>query len=353
MQNGTARGLAIFLGSFSLLNVAGGFLDPHFDASIWWIDFRPLPPVVGRLVLAVCSLLILGWALRTRMSRPRFLLTRAAVLVLIGVVIANCAVYYVLLFRGEIRTDFPFPFSALILILLIGIFPGPEPRELRSRRERQAALLSLAFCVLVFPISQILSFGRTDYRRPAQAIVVFGARTYSDGSMSQALFDRTRTAIDLYQKGFAPQMIFSGGPGDGEIHETEAMRRFAVESGVPARHIRKDLKGLNTRRTVANTVAYFQRRKVRRVLAVSHYFHLPRIKMAYQRAGFDVLTVPAEESYVLYQTPYLLVRETAALWYYYLHPLFGPATPPRPLLGPETASGKAPGTPASGAAAVR
>jgi hypothetical protein len=50
-------------------------------------------------------------------------------------------------------------------------------------------------------------------------------------------------------------------------------------------------------------------------------YHLPRIKLAYQRDGWEVFTVPAKESYLLRQMPYNMAREVAALWVYYLRPL--------------------------------
>ena len=40
--------------------------------------------------------------------------------------------------------------------------------------------------------------------------------------------------------------------------------------------------------------------------------------MSYHREGYEVYTVPARETYVLTQMPYLIVRETGALWFYYL-----------------------------------
>jgi len=70
-------------------------------------------------------------------------------------------------------------------------------------------------------------------------------------------------------------------------------------------------------------------RGAKRVLAVSHAYHLPRVKMAYRRAGWDVYTVPAEESRPLTQTPYLVAREVAAVWAYYLRPLAGGQSLPR------------------------
>ena len=58
-----------------------------------------------------------------------------------------------------------------------------------------------------------------------------------------------------------------------------------------------------------------------RILVVSHFYHLPRVKLAYQREGLEVYTVPAKESYMLGQMPYNMAREVAALWVYYLRPL--------------------------------
>jgi vancomycin permeability regulator SanA len=164
-------------------------------------------------------------------------------------------------------------------------------------------------------------FGKTDYRRPADIAVVLGARVYADGRPSDALADRVRTACQLYQQGLTKKLLFSGGPGDGPIHETEAMKRMALESGVKENDILVDEAGLNTEATVKNSEAIFSQLRASRILVVSHFYHLPRIKMAYQRDGWDVYTVPAKETYLLRQMPYNMVREVAALWVYYLRPL--------------------------------
>jgi vancomycin permeability regulator SanA len=167
----------------------------------------------------------------------------------------------------------------------------------------------------------MLFFGKTDYRRPADAAVVLGARVYADGGCSQAVADRVRTACRLYQQGLVPKLILSGGSGDGSIHETEGMRRLAVRLGVPNEDILVDEAGLNTHATVQNTSAMLARMKASRVLVVSHFYHLPRVKLSYQRQGIEVFTVPAQEGYLLGQLPRNMVREVAALWVYYLRPL--------------------------------
>jgi uncharacterized SAM-binding protein YcdF (DUF218 family) len=109
----------------------------------------------------------------------------------------------------------------------------------------------------------------------------------------------------------------SGGPGDGDVHETEAMRRFAIDLGVPAEAIVTDRYGLSTAATVRNTSELFERRGVQRALAVSHFYHLPRIKLSYDRAGCHVATVPAHERYVQSALPWYMAREVAAWWVYW------------------------------------
>lgn len=176
-----------------------------------------------------------------------------------------------------------------------------------------AATVILA--LIAVPVAQMVFLGMNDYRRPADTIVVFGMRTYADGTMSGILTDRMRTGCELYRAGLAPRMIVSGGKGDGAIHETEAMRRYALRHGVPASAIALDPGGVNTESTVRNTA-----RGNGRILAVSHFYHLPRIKMTYQRYGAEVYTVPAEAS-SLRPVAYNVARESVAFWAYYLRRL--------------------------------
>jgi vancomycin permeability regulator SanA len=158
---------------------------------------------------------------------------------------------------------------------------------------------------IVFPLAQVALFGATDYRRPADVIVVFGAHAYSDGTPSVPLADRVRTACELYHQGLAPRLLFTGGPGDGVIDEPTAIQR--------------DANGVNTEASVSNSVGLMP--PGTRVLVVSHYYyHLPRIKMTYQRYGVDVYTVPAQSSPQT-SNAWNVVRESAAFWRYYVRRL--------------------------------
>lgn len=237
---------------------------------------------------------------------------------------ANC---YDLVSQGVLQSRAVISFSRFVMGVLAAVTislltgRGPVRQNESPPRRRTAIIFGVLGCCIGFPLLQIHCFGKTDYRRKADAAVVFGCRVYADGTLSAALQDRVRTGIELYQQGLVRFLVMTGGPGSGDVHETQAMRRFAINNGVPPECILVDEDGWSTDRSVASTVPLCEKLGLKRVLAVSHDFHLPRIKLAYARAGRNVFTVPARQKYRLAARPFLLARETVALWAYYLRPL--------------------------------
>jgi uncharacterized SAM-binding protein YcdF (DUF218 family) len=321
-----ARGLALFIGGFSLLNVLGELRYPGFDANLWWIDLRPLDKGLSASFLAVASVLLIAYGIRPPRRALRLVVTGGAVAILLAVAVANAVVFHLLASRSVIGAGCPVAFSLFVAagltIVLAGTWTDPPSAPSKRWTEGLVIALALAACAAAFPLGQMFCFGMTDYRRPADVVVVFGARVYADGSLSQALGDRVRTACSLYQDGLVRKIVVSGGPGDGEIHETEGMRRMALHLGVPEANILVDERGLNTQATVRNTCGIFAARGMGRVLVVSHFYHLPRIKLAYQRQDREVYTVPARQTRPLTALPLYMAREVAALWLYYLRPLW-------------------------------
>lgn len=227
---------------------------------------------------------------------------------------------------GTLPSEAPFPLSAAVVAGLAAMGMG-----LRDTSRRPACpLVSVTVAALgatVFALGQMVCFGGTDYRRPADAVVVFGARVYADGRPSLALSDRLLTGCTLVQHGIAPRLVVSGGPGDGDIHETEAMRRLAVERcGLSADRVLVDRHGLNTRRTAHNVARLAASHDIRRVVAVSHGYHLPRVKLAFEEAGLPAFTVPADESRSLVRWPFYMAREVLAFWVYYVAPSMAPGS---------------------------
>jgi uncharacterized SAM-binding protein YcdF (DUF218 family) len=318
-----SRGVALYLAAFCLLNLFGDLRAPGFDANLWWIDLRGLPAAVANLALLVCSLFLFGFAVLPPGSQWRRNATAACSVALAAALLGNSLQFYSLLMKSALRSGFPVPLSLLICIALVGIsvvaLKGPIMPS--KHGEFLGALGICLVCGALFPVLQMFCFGKTDYRRSADIAVVFGARVYADGTPSDALADRIRTACEIYREGYARKLLMSGGRGDGSIDEATAMKNLAVGLGVRPEDIIMDSQGINTQATVRNTERVFEDLKVGRILAVSHFYHLPRIKLAYARVGLEVYTVPAKETRFLGQLPYNMAREVAALWVYYLRPL--------------------------------
>jgi uncharacterized SAM-binding protein YcdF (DUF218 family) len=55
-----------------------------------------------------------------------------------------------------------------------------------------------------------------------------------------------------------------------------------------------------------------------RALVVTHYYHEPRAKMLFDRAGIAAFTVPATMSRRLTKEPYFLMREVVAYYHSFL-----------------------------------
>jgi vancomycin permeability regulator SanA len=320
-----ARGCALFIGGFTLISQFGSLRHAHADFTIWWVAV----PAVGRVASGVLLLLVaaalVGYAVAPRMRPWRGWPTVGLVLAFAAITAWNGADFYLAWRDGQIGPGVPVPLSFVVCAVLVFVaWAALRPPAPRRRRLPAAAVLAATAlaCTLVFPVAQVFFFGKTDYRRPADAVVVFGAQVHNDGRPSTSLRDRMTTGIGLYKANLVDYVVVSGGVGESGFDEAIVMRDMAVEDGVPAECVVVDSSGVNTNATVAGTVPFFGEGGWTRILAVSQYYHLPRIKLAYQRAGWNVLTVPAGTSSPIPQTPTFVAREIPAFWLYYLRAVF-------------------------------
>src|SRR3954469_11345813 len=95
-------------------------------------------------------------------------------------------------------------------------------------------------------LAGVLFWQGRDEARPAAAIVVLGAAQYV-GRPSPVLRARLDHAIDLWRRGFAPRIIFTGGSGNRDTTSEAAVgQRYAMEHGIPASAIRIENTGRST-----------------------------------------------------------------------------------------------------------
>lgn len=325
------RGIALFLGLFALLNVVGEARSPGFDANLWWIKLPVNWRHVDCGILGWSACCLLWFASHRHFIKAERLVLSATFTALLIASLGNVVGFYQLLSSDAIQSQAPIPFS-LVVASCLGIFTAcawfqRETSDLDRRSTWLYRIVLTVTCVmsgLLFPVAQMLSFGWTDYRRPADVIVVWGAKVHGSGQLSSILEERVRTGCELYHQQLAPRILFSGGPGVGAIHEAEGMRRRAIELNVPESAIILDTDGLDTDATAMNTLTLARQRGWTRILAVSQFYHLPRIKLAFHRRGSEVYTVPAMRLYEIRYMPYFMLREIAAWWVYYLRPLWSP-----------------------------
>ncbi len=301
--------------AFGVINLALGLVHPALDANWLWLGLA-VDGRWGGLVVALFALAVLGWP----WWRGRWRTAARAVLIAVALAcVADVVGYYRALADGAIRTVLSVPLSALCA-LAISTWALRPPSAESARWWAHGVRHGLAVGLWVGGL--VGSIAVTDYARPADAIVVFGAAVWSDGRPSDALRDRTRTALDLYRRGLAPTLVFSGGHGpQAPISEPEAMRRMALADGVPPTAIVLDEQGINTAATVAAAAALARERGWGRVLMVSHDYHCARIKLACARQGLRAYTVPAVEPLPLLGKPYYIFRELVAMAWYWVHPL--------------------------------
>ncbi len=157
---------------------------------------------------------------------------------------------------------------------------------------------------------------------PAEAIVVLsrgGADT--DGVLTNRSLRRTLHAVDLYQRGLAPTVVFSGGPLTTPPGEATLRAQLARGLGVPAGAI----LALNSARTTREEAVALSKvlppRGIRRILLVADPIDMPRAQAAFERVGFAVLRAPTASSGPSQPESRLnLLREVAielAGWFYY------------------------------------
>jgi uncharacterized SAM-binding protein YcdF (DUF218 family) len=321
-----ARGVALFIGVFTFLNLLIGLRHPKYDANYWWVDLFPLPqkfPLLAEMMWLFAAVAWLAYALFPVMSYGRRRTTRTTIEVLLLFVGWNILSYYGLVLRGKIHTVFPVPFSVVVVLILWTVWRGASSENpSRGVRAWGVMCITIAALSVLVPLLQMVCFGLTDYRRAADLAVVFGARVDRNGVPSDAVADRVAVAVDLYKKKLVSHVLLSGGPINGSgKNETDAMRDLAVRGGVPEELILIDPQGVNTDSTVHNAIPILEKEwpvdsaRQPLILAVSHFYHLPRVKMRFWREGREVLTVPVRSP--LAQTPRFMLREVAALWKYY------------------------------------
>ncbi|HEX8945141.1 MAG TPA: YdcF family protein [Gemmatimonadaceae bacterium] len=154
----------------------------------------------------------------------------------------------------------------------------------------------LMFGAWVVSLGAVWFWSRRDEARPAAAIVVLGAAQYG-GKPSPVLRARVDHAIDLFHRGLADRIIFTGGVGDRDTtSEAAVSQRYAMEHGVPPSAILMETVGRSTSESLEHVATLMEASPSRDVILVSDPFHMLRLSILARRYGLTPLTSPTQTS---------------------------------------------------------
>jgi len=136
--------------------------------------------------------------------------------------------------------------------------------------------------------SLLVVAGCSDKQAAADLIVVPGNTVAPDGQPSPRLQARLDVALALYRAHRAPLIFVSGGLGKEGFDEAVVMAGYLAANGVPAAAIVTDSQGVDTRATARNAAGFMRARGLQAAIVATQYFHVPRTRLALERAGVRV-----------------------------------------------------------------
>lgn len=156
-------------------------------------------------------------------------------------------------------------------------------------------LLAIVLTVLGF-MAAIYVQARNDEARETDAIVVMGAAQYN-GRPSGVLSARLDHALTLYEQGYAPYIIVTGGKLEGDVYtEAGVSEQYLLDRGVPQQAILKEDEGEDTWESMQSVGEIARGREIETVLVVSDGFHLFRSERMAGAVGLDAYSSAAPDS---------------------------------------------------------
>lgn len=188
---------------------------------------------------------------------------------------------------------------------------------MKNRVRKWGAILIATLAVAVFAVvllmAHVQSFYGSEAVVPKDCVVVFGAAVAPGAKPTRALYDRTKSAAEIYKKGLVRCVILSGAPSVYGAHEVDVMREIMLDEGVKVNDLFFDFEGFNTQQTIENLD------KKKSYILVSNDFHLARINLLAKRTGLKDFTLQAS-TYNKGRPQnelYWVVREMIAVIYYF------------------------------------
>lgn len=197
-------------------------------------------------------------------------------------------------------------------------------------------LLWLTLCCLLivgsamyFPLNQWLAHPiiRDEVPRGADVIIVLGGGVVVEThALPFGPEERVAEGIRLWQDGLAPRIMMTGGLVEGtDYTESNVMRAYAEQLGVPRENIIEEMDAHDTHENATNSKRIMQERGWKTALVVTSYFHTRRACEVFEKEGVTIICVAAYPSADFQKNPYRnliefksILRDYLATVYYAL-----------------------------------
>lgn len=156
-----------------------------------------------------------------------------------------------------------------------------------------------AFLMLLYsPLLQYLATPLTvkDKLTRAEAIVVLSGGWESADRLGKSTMERYNYAIKLFQDGYAPLLIFSGGNLDNRPAEADQMAEMAISDGFPDDDVVSENSSSTTWENVLFTKRILKEKNISGIILVTSPYHMRRAKMMFEEKGVKVTALPVPNS---------------------------------------------------------
>lgn len=115
--------------------------------------------------------------------------------------------------------------------------------------------------------------------------------------LNPCLVARVDHAVTLYQEGYAPKILMSGGTDkESNVNEAETMKGIAVAAGVPEGDVLMEQKSTSTYENFAFSKAVLAENGLRSVIIVTDPYHNARASLVASKLGYQYTLSPDAES---------------------------------------------------------
>lgn len=142
----------------------------------------------------------------------------------------------------------------------------------------------------------VWQYGSQDQARQSDCIIVLGAAV--EGKTPSPVFEeRIRHGIALYNAGYAPKLLFTGGVGDQQAHSEGSIgRSYAIQQGVPAKDVLIEEKSRTTHQNLAEAWSVMHQHGMTSAIIVSDPLHMKRAMLMADGLGINATSSPTPTS---------------------------------------------------------